>query len=70
MQIGIEAAAFLKEAIEFISDLASGDVEIEDARKRAAELQAKMPEQSTDALQAELDARLAELNKPTGASER
>ena len=63
---------FLKEAIEFISDLAAGTMTIDDARKRATALQAKAPATFTEAGLAELDAKIAALEavEPTDASER
>lgn len=54
---------FLQELINFINDMADGKVEIEDARTWAAALQAKMPEQVTDRLLAELDAKIAALEE-------
>lgn len=53
---------FIKELLDLIADLASGKVQIEEARKRAADLQARQPEQLTDALLDELDAKIAELD--------
>jgi hypothetical protein len=52
---------FIAEAMEFIADLASGDMKIEDARKRAAALQEKMPEKLTDALRSELQSKIDKL---------
>ena len=63
-------ASWIKETIELIDDLASGKVTIEDARKRAAILQARRPEQFTDALLGEMDAKIAALESPDGASDR
>ncbi len=60
---------FAAEMIEFIVELAAGTVTIEKARKRAAELLARKPEMFTDALLAEIDAKIAELEKPAEASE-
>jgi hypothetical protein len=54
---------FVKELIHFISDLASGEMNILAARKKAAELQKKAPEHLTDELLAEVEAQLAELKK-------
>ena len=53
---------FLNELMGFVRDVASGSMDIDEARQRAAELQARQPEQMTDALLAELDAKIAELD--------
>lgn len=58
---------FVLELLDFIDELASGKLKIEDARQRAAALQARQPERFTDALETELNARIAALE---GASDR
>ena len=52
---------FVGELIAFIGDLASGKMDLDKARKRAAELQARAPEHLTDDLLAELDRKIAAL---------
>ena len=52
---------FVQELIAFIAQLASGSLTIEDARKRAADLMQRKPEQLTDALLDELNAKMAAL---------
>jgi len=58
---------FVIELLDFIDKVASGELKIEEARKHATALQARQPERFTDALKAELDARIAALE---GASDR
>lgn len=63
MSIGVEIVKALKEAYDFFEDLASGEMTIEDARKRAKELKEKKPATFTDELLREQDERIEELEK-------
>ncbi len=65
----VKTLTFVAELLEFIADLASGNMMIERARERAAELLARKPEEISDRLLAELRTEIAELENPD-ASER